>query len=129
MVILRAFAALLAGFATMAILVALITALLGWLVPEWARTEGRPKPGYVFANVGSSFLAAAAGGYMTAWAAAANPLYMVLVLAIIVLAIAALSAMQSRGKQPAWYLLAMVAIAPLGVMAGGLVRMRALGIL
>jgi hypothetical protein len=129
MVILRTFIALLAGFATMAVLVALITALLTWLVPEWVRVEAKPRPGYVFANVGSSFLAAAAGGYMTAWAAAANPLYMVLVLAIIVLAIAALSAMQSRGKQPAWYLLAMVAIAPLGVMAGGLVRMRALGIL
>jgi hypothetical protein len=42
---------------------------------------------------------------------------------------AALSALQSRGKQPVWYQLALVAISPLGVLAGGLVRMRVLGIL
>jgi hypothetical protein len=36
---------------------------------------------------------------------------------------------QSRGKQPIWYLLAQVAAAPLGVLAGGLLRLRLLGIL
>jgi hypothetical protein len=41
----------------------------------------------------------------------------------------ALSAMQPRGKQPVWYQLALLAIAPLGVLAGGLVRLRMLGIL
>jgi len=51
------------------------------------------------------------------------------VLGIVVLAMAALSAMQSRGKQPIWYALALVGIMPLGVLAGGLVRLRVLGIL
>ena len=52
-----------------------------------------------------------------------------LALAIIVLALSALSAMQARGKQPVWYQLALVAIAPVGVLAGGLVWLRVMGIL
>jgi len=52
-----------------------------------------------------------------------------LALALIVLALAALSALQTKGNQPVWLQLALVAIAPLGVLAGGLVRLRVLGIL
>lgn len=129
MVILRAFGALLAGFATMAILVIVVTALLSKLAPEWAGQPSKPQPGYVFVNLGYSFLAAAAGGYITAMAAHGNPLVLVLALGIIVLLMSALSAMQSRGKQPVWYQLALLAITPLGVLAGGLVRLRMLGIL
>lgn len=129
MVILHAFLALVAGFAVMALLVIVLTALLTRLVPSWVATDGKPQPGYVFVNLGYSFLAAAAGGYVTAWAAAANPMVHVLALGIVVLALSALSAMQQRGKQPVWYQLAMVAISPLGVLAGGLVRLRVLGIL
>lgn len=129
MVILHAFLALVAGFATMALLVAIVTALLQKLTPSWFGEPKRPKPGYVFVNLGYSFLAAAAGGYVTAWLARANPLVHVLVLAITVLLLAALSALQQRGQQPAWYVLTLVALTPLGVFAGGLVRLRALGIL
>ncbi|MGA2084060.1 MAG: hypothetical protein ABSG60_00905 [Terracidiphilus sp.] len=129
MVILHAFLALLAGFATMALLVVALTALLIRLMPRWVGEQGKPQPGYVFVNLGYSFLAAAAGGYVTAWVAAANPLVHVLALGIVVLALAALSALQSRGKQPIWYALALVAITPLGVLAGGLVRLRVVGIL
>jgi hypothetical protein len=125
----RAFLALLAGFATMAVLVMGLTALVTWMVPEWAGPEVRPKPGYAFVNLGYSFLSAAAGGYITAWLAAANPLLHVLVLGIVVLAMAALSTLQGRGKQPVWYALTLLALMPLGVLAGGLVRMRVLGIL
>lgn len=129
MVMLHAFLALAAGFAAMAVLVIVMTALLTRIVPSWTETEDRPQPGYVFVNLGYSFLAAAAGGYVTAWVARDNPLILVLGLGIIVLALAALSALQSRGKQPVWHQLALVAITPLGVLAGGLVRLRVLGIL
>jgi len=128
-VILHAFMALLAGFAAMAILVIVVTALLARLVPSWVGNEGKPQPAYLFVNLGYSFLSAATGGYVTAWAAAANPLIHVLVLAIIVLGLSALSALQSRGKQPIAYQLALVALSPLGVLAGGLARLRVLGIL
>ena len=129
MVILRAFLALAAGFATMALLVIVMTALLMRMVPSWTGAEGKPKPGYAFVNLGYSFLAAAAGGYVTAWAAVANPLIHVLALGMVVLALAALSALQSRGKQPIWYALTLVAISPMGVLAGGLVWLRVVGIL
>ena len=61
--------------------------------------------------------------------AAANPLYHVLALAIIVLAIAALSAMQQRGEQPIWYQLALIAVSPIGAFAGGIIWLRVSGIL
>jgi hypothetical protein len=128
-VTLHAFLALAAGFVTMAILVAVLTALLMRLTPSWVGEVGKPQPGYIFVNLGYSFLAAAAGGYVTALLAAANPLFHVLALGIIVLALAALSAMQSKGKQPIWYQLTLVALTPIGVLAGGLVRLRVIGIL
>jgi len=128
-VILHAFLALAAGFATMAVLVMVVTALLARLTPDWAGAGSRPQAGYIFVNLGHSFLAAAAGGYVTAWIAAANPLLQVLALGIVVLALAALSALQSRGMQPIWYTLTLVALTPLGVLAGGLVRLRVMGIL
>lgn len=129
MVILHAFLALVAGFVTMVLLVMIVTALLKKLTPSWVGEPARPKLGYVFVNFGYSFLAAAAGGYVTAWLARANPLVHVLALAITVLLLAALSALQQRGQQPVWYVLMLVALTPLGAFAGGLVRLRVLGIL
>jgi len=128
-VTLHAFLALAAGFLTMAVLVGVLTALLVRLTPSWVGEQGKPKPGYIFVNLGYSFLAAAAGGYVTSWLAAANPLYHVLALGIIVLALAALSALQAKGKQPIWYQLTLLALTPLGVLAGGLLRLRVMGIL
>jgi hypothetical protein len=128
-VILHAFLALVSGFAVMVLLVIAQTALVARLAPSWMNEEGKVQLAHAFVNLGSSFLAAAAGGYTTAWAAAANPLIHVLALALVVLALAALSAGQARGKQPVWYALALVAISPVGVLAGGLVRLRVLGIL
>jgi hypothetical protein len=128
-VALHAFLALVSGFATMAALLALITVLLQKLTPGWVGEKGIPKPGYVFVNLGYSFLSAGAGGYVTAWIAVHNPLVHVLALAIIVLLLAALRALQQRRQQPVWYMLALVALTPLGVLAGGLIRLRVLGIL
>ncbi|HEY2468732.1 MAG TPA: hypothetical protein VGI45_12950 [Terracidiphilus sp.] len=129
MVVLHAFLALVAGFATIAVLVTIVTVLLQKLTPSWVGTPGHPGAGYIFVNLGYSCLAAAAGGYVTAWLAHANPLFHVLALAITVLLLSALSALQQRGQQPVWYMLTLVALTPLGVLAGGLVRMRVLGVL
>jgi hypothetical protein len=129
MVTLHGFLALLAGFATMAILVILVTALLTRLTPEWVGEQSKPRLGYIFVNLGYSFLAAAAGGYITAWIAAGGIVAHTLALAIAVLVLSALSALQTRGKQPIAYQLALVAISPMGVVAGGLVRLRLLGMI
>lgn len=132
MVIFRAFLSLLAGFVTIAVLVTVATAALAKLVPEWVGKPSQPRTGYVFVNLGYSFAAAMAGGYVTAWIASlnpqANPLIQSLVLALIVMLLAALSAMQQRGQQPIWYQLLIIAITPIGVVAGGLIRLRVLGI-
>ena len=84
MVVLHAFLALLAGFAVMALLVMLVTAALARLTPDWVdpAQSNSPSTSYVFVNLGYSFIAAAAGGYVTAWVAGNNPLYHVLALAI-----------------------------------------------
>ena len=129
MVALHAFLALVSGFAVV-ILVALgLRGILQWLAPSFVDDMARPDLSYTIVNLGASFLGGAAGGYITAWIAAANPLIHVLALALIALALTALSALQSRGKQPIWYQLAQVALSPVGVMAGGLLRLRVLGIL
>lgn len=135
MVMMHAFLALVAGFAAMALIVIVFTALLARFAPDWAGPQGKPTPAYTFVNLGYAFLAAVAGGYITAWIASArnggsaNPLPEVLVLAIAVLALGALSALQMRGRQPVSYQLALIALSPIGVIAGGLLRLRILGIL
>jgi hypothetical protein len=129
MVMLGAFLALLAGLATIAVLSLLMNLLVGRLVPSWSVLQAAPAPGAVVVQLGSAFLIAAAGGYATSFAARANPLLHVLALGIAVLALAALSALQQKGSQPVWFQLAQVAISPLGVLAGGLMHLRALGIL
>jgi len=128
-VMVHAFLALLSGLATLAILSIGMNALLRRLAPDWAAEQGRPSPAATIVQLGSSLLTAAAGGYVTAVAAQANPLVHVLALGIAVLALAALSALQAKGRQPVLFQLAMVATAPLGVLAGGLLRLRTLGIL
>jgi hypothetical protein len=129
MVIAHAFLALIAGFAVIVALVMGLAALVARFVPSWTGSEATPQVSYAFVSLGSSFLASAAGGYVTAWVAAANPLIHVLALGIIVLALAALSALQSKGKQPIWIQLAQVAISPIGVLVGGLLRLRVVGVL
>ena len=129
MVVLRAFLALLAGLATMVLLVLVTASLLKRIAPDWTGEPRNPRAGYIFVNLSDSFLAAAAGGYVSAWIAASNSLVYILALSIIVLVLAALSALQSRGKQSIGYQLALVAVSPLGVVAGGLVRLRVAGIL
>jgi len=129
MVALHAFFALASGFATIAILITIVTVMLQRFAPDWTDTAATPKPGYALINIGCTFLAEAAGGFVTAWLADHNPLIHVLALAIAVLLLAALSALQQRGKLPVWYLLALVAITPTGAFVGGLVRLRAMGVL
>jgi hypothetical protein len=129
MVIVRAFLALVAGFLTMALLVGIATALLVKLAPDFVGKPGHPRPTYVAFNLVYSFIAAAAGGYITAWIADQNPLIHALVLALVVLLLSALSAIQQRGKQPIAYQLTLVALSSVGVLLGALLRLKLTGIL
>jgi hypothetical protein len=126
---LHAFLALAAGFGVLLLVVLALRGVLQRFAPSLTDAAAQPDLSYSVVNLGSSFLAGAAGGYATAWAAAANPLIHVLALALIILALAALSALQSRGQLPIWYQLAQIALSPLGVLAGGLMWLRVLGAL
>ena len=95
-------------FAVQNCLHGLIRLLTTAFVAGWAGSPMSWSPdaqwlSYTVVNLGASFLAGAAGGYITAWAGAANPLIHVLALGLIILALAALSALQSRGLQPILY--------------------------
>ena len=129
MVILHTFLALAGGLATITILSLLMDLLLHRFAPAWTLDEGRPSPGSAFVQIGSTFVFSAAGGFFCARSATGNPLVHVLALGIIMLALSALSALQAKGKLPVWFQLCQVAIAPLGVLAGGLMDLRTLGIL
>ncbi|HEY2858802.1 MAG TPA: hypothetical protein VGJ21_10330 [Terracidiphilus sp.] len=128
-VILRTVYALLGGFAVMTALVFAVTMVLMKRAPAWVGTAGKPNPSYLLVNVGYSFLAAAAGGYVTAWIAADNPLPKILMLAIAVLVMSAISALEARGRQPAGYQIALAVLAPIGVIAGGLLRLMVMGLI
>lgn len=125
MVTLRPFEALLAGFIVTVGLSFAIAMLFKRFAPDWAKDVGPLDAGYLIGNFGSSFLAAAAGGFSTAWIAGDDVLADVLVLCIVLLIVGGLSALQRRGKLPVPYLLASVAIAPIGSLMGGLVLLRA----
>jgi hypothetical protein len=124
----HSFLALLAGLAATVAVQAALAVLVRRAVPGW---PGAAQAGSAFVGpfvyLGSAFLAGAAGGFVTAWAAQVELLAHVLVLAIGVLLLAATSAVQQRGRMPAAVLIGMVALTPLGAFAGGLVRLRMWG--
>jgi hypothetical protein len=120
--------ALLAGFAVMIGIVFAITTLLMKRCPRWVGTPGRPSAAYILVNMAYSFVAAMAGGFVTAYIAAADPLRSVLVLAVAVLVMSALSALESRGRQPIRYQIFLAVLGPIGVVLGGLLRLKLLGL-
>ena len=129
MVILHGFLALVAGFATIVVLVALPTMLFKQIARHRAEDSDKNALGHFLAGLGGTLVASAAGGYVTAWLADSNTLDHVLALATVVLVLAALSALDARGRQPLWQQLVLVALIPAGVVAGGLLRLLVLGVL
>ena len=122
------FWALLAGFVTILALTAGFTLALRKYAPAWMGPSVRPSRGFALANLAFSFAAAMAGGYVSAWIAQSNPLGGTLALAVVVLVMAAISALEQRGKQPVAFQMAMVVIGPAGVLLGGLIRLHVLGL-
>jgi hypothetical protein len=111
----------------MLIPVLVITGFLQSRVPEWVGEEGSPRPAYVAVNLLYSFLAAVGGGFVAAVIARQNALDTALALAIVVLVLGGLSAMQAKVRPPLWYQVPLLIVSPLGVIAGGLIRIGVLG--
>lgn len=129
MIMLRAFYALVAGFVVVLLVQAAAMLVLKRRVPSWAGVQPKPSLGYTIVNGGILLIASVAGGWVTAQLAQANPLIHTLGLALVMLLMSALTAMQARGRQPIWYLLLMLPVAPFGVFAGGIIFLRWYGLL
>jgi small-conductance mechanosensitive channel len=124
----HSFLAILAGFITIVGLMGIAAALLKRLAPDLTREDASPDPLILAVNVGLTLIFSLLGGYVTARFAQSNPLIHTLMLAFAVLLLSALSAMQMKARHPAYYLLVLIAIPPLAVLCGGLLRLHQLGI-
>ena len=126
----RSFAAIAAGFLTMAVLVMVTTVALTRLTPGFVGEDtGRPRRPYMMFNLIFSAAYALLGGWVTARLTpiVQNPLTHALMLAMVVLVLGALSAVQLRGKQPLGYQIALIGLTPIAVLLGGLLRMHQMG--
>ena len=126
MAILRTIASLLAGFLAMFLVVGIITAVLVWRAPDWVSSAGagHPQLPYMCVNLAYSFAAAILGGYVTAWVAATRPLWHGVVLACILLVLSAATAATMHEQQPLGYQLGLMALTPIGIIAGAWLRAR-----
>ena len=104
----------------MAVLVTLATAAITKSLPRLIGQPDHPRRRYLLLNLAYSAAFAASGGYVTAIVAKADPLRNILMLAIVILLLSALSALQLRGKQPVTYQLALIVLTPIAALAGGL---------
>jgi hypothetical protein len=123
----RSFLAILAGFATMAVLVTLVTVAITKSLPRLIGDPGHPRRRYLLLNLVYSAAFAISGGYVTAFIAKSDPLRNTMMLAIVVLLLSGLSALQLRGQQPVIYQFALIILTPIAVLAGGLIRMHQVG--
>jgi hypothetical protein len=116
--------AIIAGFATMALLVIISTAAATRLMlgSAMSDTSARPTGAYLAVNLSYSLVFAALGGYISAAIATRAPLMHALILAGFVLLMGLMSLPQSWGKQPKWYSITICLVSPICVIAGGLLR-------
>jgi hypothetical protein len=129
MSIAHSFVAILAGFIAIVGCTGIATALLKHFAPDLTREAAPPDQFIMAVNVGLGLVFSLLGGYITARLAQNNPLVHALMLALAVLLLSALSAVQMKNNQPVYYLLILTAIPPLAVLAGGLLRLHQTGIL
>lgn len=120
---LRSILAVLGGFATMAFLVMATTALAAAaLIPGGMKTmmtPGVPLPQrYLTANIVCSAIAAFLGGFVTVRLAPDKPFFHAIALALLMGAMALLSARQAGDRQPRWYPLVLGTVMPLVALTG-----------
>jgi hypothetical protein len=125
---LHSFLAIGGGFLTLAALVAISTILMKQFAPRLV-DNSQPQLIYKLYNLATSAVFGMAAGYVTASIGRDNPLVYSLALALIVLLLSALSALQLRGTVPVAYQLTLTILTPLAVLSGGILRLRQLGII
>ena len=113
--VLRSIFAVIGGFLTMNFIIIIFTVIS---VAMLHLKSGHPSPGYLAFNVGYSFFAAGAAGFVTGLIADRLPLGHAAVLAVIMLAFGIVSYPHFTGQQPLWYQVMMMSVPPLCVLAG-----------
>ena len=122
--IVRSVIAVVAGYATMAVVVIALSVIVTKVAPGWMGNEGAPNATYVVTNLIYSLAAAMLGGYVAATIGSRAPLAHACALAAIVFALAIVSAVQVGDRQPRWYQVVLAIVGPLGTVLGGLIRAR-----
>ena len=119
------------GYLVMAIIVMIGTiAAAAALVPgglsAMRRAEGPPAPtkNYLYANLALSLVAAIVGGWLTARMAPFAPFTHVAALAVLIVAMALISAKYQAARQPSWYSWTIAIVGVAGVLIGGICELR-----
>lgn len=120
---LQSLLAVIAGFAAMAVIVMIATALAALLlVPGGMRAMAAPGAAlprrYLTANLSGSTLAAFAGGMITARIAPTAPIGHGVALGALMVVMSLVSMRQAGGTQPRWYQLTLMVGMPLVAIAG-----------
>jgi hypothetical protein len=121
--VLHSFLAVLGGFAAMAVVVMITTAVAAQLlVPGGMRTmaaPGTPLPSiYLVTNLGCSAVAAFLGGALTARFAGHDPLVHGGALAMLMVLMSVTSMRQARDRQPRWYQVTLMTAMPVIALVG-----------
>jgi len=119
----HSFLAVLGGFAAMALIVMVTTAIAAqMLVPGGMRAMATPgaslPPAYLTANLLCSAIAALVGGGLTARIAGHDPLIHGGALAMLMVLMSWASMKQAEGKQPRWYQLTLMTAMPVLALVG-----------
>jgi hypothetical protein len=118
MALLHSFAAIAAGFGTIAALTAITTLVTRWLAPAWNQMP--PSRGVRLFNLVASCLYGALGGAVVAWFAPVSPLVHSLILSLIVLLISTLAANELRTSVKGVYPLTLAVLPSMATLGGGI---------
>lgn len=118
--------AVLGGFAAMALLVVVSTAIAAQLLIPGGVNAMRdptagPPPAYMTANLVCSGIAAFLGGFVTVRLAPGQPFYHAIALAALMCVMGVISARSAGKQQPAWYQVVLCTVMPGIALVGGYV--------
>ena len=122
---LRSIFAVLTGYLTMVVIVALATFLLQAAFPAWFLAGTPPPTPYLALNIAFSFFAAFIGGWTAARIATRRQFAHAISLAAATFLLAVVSTLYASQGQPRWYQILLAVLMPLTVLAGGWIRARA----
>ena len=129
---LRSILAVLGGFASMAVIVMVTTAIAAAaLLPggmQAMMTPGAPLPRrYLTVNLLCSALAAFVGGFITVRLAPEKPFYHGIALALLMGVMGVISARQAGAKQPRWYQVVLCTVMPAVALVGAYISGQVAG--